>query len=451
MAAARLCSRVAFKRYHSRTLSTHAYREPMPGDKVVVGMSGGVDSSVTARLLANQDYDLSAIFMRNWDTRDESGTDKGCEWEKDWDDVQRVCKSLGIPCTMIDLSREYWNRIFQPALDVWESGSTPNPDVWCNREIKFGALLERLPVDPITGISWFATGHYARKRWSSNGRPQLLSAKDQTKDQSYYLSSISEQGLARALFPLGEITKVEVRELARKYRLETAEKPESMGLCFVGERGKFSQFLNSYLRPNPGPIIDSTMQKVIGHHEGLWTYTIGENAKVAGQPSKMFVSHKDPIKNAIYVVPSSNHQALLEHRVICKEWKWIWNDAPPATIFEPAGFRAAVKVRHRQDVQSCIAKTAHDGKLEIITNEPMRGVSPGQVAALWDGDWCLGCGVIAATGNSLLHIVDGRFNASHVAKQVDQFQKKRNTKSTGEGPPERSQLQKPSPGLKIPT
>ncbi|KAJ3865541.1 tRNA-specific 2-thiouridylase [Lentinula novae-zelandiae] len=376
-------------------------------------MSGGVDSSVTARLLANQDYDLSAIFMRNWDTRDESGTDKGCEWEKDWDDVQRVCKSLGIPCTMIDLSREYWNRIFQPALDVWESGSTPNPDVWCNREIKFGALLERLPVDPITGTSWFATGHYARKRWSPNGRPQLLSAKDQTKDQSYYLSSISEQGLARALFPLGEITKVEVRELARKYQLATAEKPESMGLCFVGERGKFSQFLS---KPNPGPIIDSTMQKVIGQHEGLWTYTIGENAKVAGQPFKMFVSHKDPTKNAIYVVPSSNHQALLEHRVICKEWKWIWNDAPPATVFEPAGFRAAVKVRHRQDVQSCIAKTAHDGKLEIITDEPMRGVSLGQVAALWDGDWCLGCG------------------------------KKRNTKSRGEGPPERSQLQKPSPG-----
>ncbi|KAH7873111.1 tRNA methyl transferase-domain-containing protein [Lentinula edodes] len=402
MAAARLCSRVASKRYYSRTLSTHAYREPMPGDKV--------------------DYDLSAIFMRNWDTRADSGTDKGCEWEKDWDNVQRVCKSLGIPCTMNDLLRENWNRIFQPALDVWESGSMPNPDVWCNREIKFGALLERLRVDPITGISWFATGHYARKH--------------QTKDQSYYLSSISEQGLARSLFPLSEITKVD-------YRLETAEKPESMGLCFVGESGNFSQFLNSYLRPNPGPIIDSTMQKVIGHHEGLWTYTIGENAKVAGQPSKMFVSHKDPIKNAIYVVPSSNHQALREQR--------IWNDSPPAIIFEPAGFRAAVKVRHRQDVQSCIAKTAHDGKLEIITNEPMRGVSPGQVAALWDGDWCLRCGVITATGNSLLHIVDGRFRPSHVAKQVDQLQKKRTTKSTGEGPPERSQLQKPSPGSKIPT
>ncbi|KAE9400459.1 5-methylaminomethyl-2-thiouridylate-methyltransferase [Gymnopus androsaceus JB14] len=350
-------------------------------------MSGGVDSSVAARLLANQDYDLSAIFMRNWDTRDESGTDKGCEWEKDWDDVQRVCRSLGIPCSMIDLSRQYWNRIFQPALDVWESGSTPNPDVWCNREIKFGALLEHLPVDPNTGTSWFATGHYARKRWSLSGRPQLLSAKDQIKDQAYYLSSISEQGLARALFPLGDLTKVQVRELARTYQLETAERPESMGLCFVGERGKFSHFLNSYLKPNPGPIIDLTTQKIIGQHGGLWTYTIGEKAKISGQSLKTYVCRKDPIKNAVYVVPGGNHQALLEHRVICTDWKWIWSDSPPA------GFRCSVKVRHRQESQSCTAKLAHDGALEIVPDEALRGVSPGQVAALWDGDWCLGCDV----------------------------------------------------------
>ncbi|KAJ3989811.1 tRNA-specific 2-thiouridylase [Lentinula detonsa] len=427
-------------------------------------MSGGVDSSVAARLLANQDYDLSAIFMRNWDTRDESGTDKGCEWEKDWEDVQRVCNSLGIPCTMIDLSREYWNRIFQPALDVWESGSTPNPDVWCNRytlsliqgalfiplhrEIKFGALLEHLPVNPTTGVSWFATGHYARKGWSSHGRPQLLSAKDQTKDQSYYLSSISEQGLLRALFPIGEFTKVQVRELARKYQLETAERPESMGLCFVGERGKF----NSYLQPKPGPIIDFTTQNVIGNHEGLWTYTIGENAKVAGQPFKTFVSHKDPIKNAIYVVPGS-HQALLEHRVICKDWKWIWNDSPPPGISEPAGFRAAVKVRHRQDNQTCIAKIAQDKSLEIITDEPMRGVSPGQVAALWDGDWCLGCGVIASTSNSLLQsrqiVHDDRMNPPRTATQCNQVQKQKNLTSTSRGKrsPDHSGFHKRSPKL----
>ncbi|KIK69512.1 hypothetical protein GYMLUDRAFT_186565 [Collybiopsis luxurians FD-317 M1] len=394
-------ARPAFKRFISRSYSSYAHTTPRLGDKVVVGMSGGVDSSVATRLLANQDYDLSAIFMRNWDTRDESGTDKGCEWEKDWEDVQRVCRSLGIPCSMIDLSREYWNRIFQPALDVWESGLTPNPDVWCNREIKFGALLEHLPVDPSTGNSWFATGHYARKAWSSDGRPQLLSAKDQIKDQSYYLSSISEQGLARALFPLGDLTKVQVRELARSYQLETAERPESMGLCFVGEKGKFSKFLNSYIPSNPGPIVDYTTGNVIGEHQGLWTYTIGEKAKIAGQPFKTFVAHKDPIENTIYVVPGSNHQALLLHRVICKDWKWIWSDSPPPGIMDPEGFRAAVKVRHRMENQPCTVKVSRDGTIEIISDDPLRGVSPGQVAALWDGDWCLGCGIISGTENSL--------------------------------------------------
>ncbi|KAF9077707.1 tRNA-specific 2-thiouridylase [Rhodocollybia butyracea] len=373
-------------------------------------MSGGVDSSVAARLLANQDYDLSAIFMRNWDTRDESGSDKGCEWEKDWEDVQRVCKSLGIPCSMIDLSKEYWNRIFQPALDVWESGSTPNPDVWCNREIKFGALLEHLP-----GTSWFATGHYARKRWSSHGRPRLLSAKDTVKDQAYYLSSISEQGLARALFPIGDYTKIEVRALARKYKLETAERPESVGLCFVGERSKFSQFLGSYLKPKPGPIVDTTTQKVIGRHNGLWTYTIGENAKISGQAMKTFVSYKDPLRNTVYVVPGSNHRDLFQNRVICQNWKWIWEDSPPLGISEPTGIRAAVKVRHRQETEACTAKIADDGTLIIVTDEPLRGVSPGQVAALWDGDWCLGCGVIIGSGNRAPQVQNG-FEQPRISK-----------------------------------
>ncbi|THU87256.1 5-methylaminomethyl-2-thiouridylate-methyltransferase [Dendrothele bispora CBS 962.96] len=364
-------------------------------------MSGGVDSSVAARLLADKDYDLSAVFMRNWDTRDESGTDIGCEWEKDWQDVQQVCKSLGIPCRMIDLSRQYWNRIFEPALRIWESGETPNPDVWCNREIKFGALLEHLPMDSRSGQrSWFATGHYARKDWSLDGRPKLLTAKDELKDQSFYLSSISETGLARALFPLGSLTKVEVRKLARQYHIETAERPESMGLCFVGERGKFSDFLSSYIPFNPGPIIDLTTGTEIATHQGLWGYTIGQKARIPGMLQKMFVARKEHLSNTVYVVPGGNHEALYMDVVNSRDWAWIWRDSPPQEVFSDSGLRALVKVRHRAKNTPCTVHQDPNGHVTITIDEPQKGVSPGQVAAIWRDDWCLGCGTITTTDQS---------------------------------------------------
>ena len=208
-----------------------------------------------------KEYDLSAVFMRNWDTQDESGSDKGCEWEKDWEDVRRVCKQLSVPCELvrvcayskpayldcreqIDLSKDYWTRVFEPSLHSWERGITPNPDVWCNKEIKFGALLDRLSVrHPST---FFATGHYARKGWgfsSESPVPLLLRAKDSTKDQTYFLSSISHSSLSRALFPLGDLAKTEVRNIAKGHGLITAERAESMGVCFVGEKGRFREFL----------------------------------------------------------------------------------------------------------------------------------------------------------------------------------------------------------------
>ncbi|RXW16350.1 hypothetical protein EST38_g9506 [Candolleomyces aberdarensis] len=277
-------------------------------------MSGGVDSSVAALLLAREDYDLSAVFMRNWDTRDESGTDKGCEWEKDWEDVQRVCKKLDIPVSMIDLSREYWNRVFEPSLRQWELGISPNTDVWCNKEIKFGALLERLP-SPSGVPPWFATGHYARKSWSSSGnyppRPQLTRPADRHKDQTYYLSSISESGLRRALFPLNGLPKPEVRELARKHDLHNAERPDSVGICFVGEKAKFRNFLSGYIPSNSGPIIDQVTGKVLGQHDGLWNYTIGERSRLSGMPVRMSVSRKDLETNTVYVVPGTYVVAFL--------------------------------------------------------------------------------------------------------------------------------------------
>ncbi|KAF8904638.1 5-methylaminomethyl-2-thiouridylate-methyltransferase [Mucidula mucida] len=358
-------------------------------------MSGGVDSSVAARLLADksQDYNLSAVYMRNWDTRDETASDSsGCEWERDWNDVQRVCKMLDIPCQMIDLSRQYWNRVFEPALRIWETGNTPNPDVWCNREIKFGALLECLRDK----TAWFATGHYARKAWSSSTppRPLLLRAADPIKDQTYYLSSISEAGLARALFPLGDYTKAQVRHLARQYELPNAERAESMGLCFVGEKTRFANFISSYIPPNPGPVVREDTGQHVGTHQGLWTFTVGENARIQGMPQKMYVSDKDEASNTIYVVPGVNNPRLFRNSIRVSGWQWIWGaDAP---FVGQGSFRGTTKIRHRQEEVPCTVVIDENGMLVNI-DRPEPGVARGQVVVVWDeAGVCLGCGLVAA-------------------------------------------------------
>ncbi|KAH9952026.1 5-methylaminomethyl-2-thiouridylate-methyltransferase [Amylocystis lapponica] len=370
-------------------------------------MSGGVDSSVTARLLMDKDYDLSAVFMRNWDTRDESGSDSGCEWKKDWHDVQRVCKMLDIPCRMIDLSREYWTRVFEPSLQRWELGQTPNPDVWCNKEVKFGALLDHLTSKD----TWIATGHYAKKSWSSppsllsrfsarssfpsNLRPKLLRPADRSKDQTYYLSAIPEVALARAFFPLADFHKIEVREMAKKWALPTAQREESMGICFVGEKRRFDNFLE-YITPKPGPIIDLTTGKTLGRHRGLWSYTIGQGARIAGLPQKMFVAKKDLHTNVIYVVPGADHAALYHRTIIAENWKWIWADSPPVGTDHEQGFRGQCQFIYRMQPAPCTVKRGDsDGTMLIKFDEPYNHIAPGQIVTISDGDWCLGCGTVA--------------------------------------------------------
>lgn len=343
----------------TRSLSNNAAVPGLKnGAKVVVAMSGGVDSSVTATLLARQTYDLSAIFMRNWDTRDESGTERGCEWEKDWEDVQQVCRKLDIPCKMVDLSRQYWTRVFEPALDVWRAGETPNPDVACNREIKFGALKEHLHL----GTGFLATGHYARLETEADAhkrRVKLRRGVDPIKDQSYWLSSVPEEQFRNVLFPIGHLSKADVREIAKNANLPTATRKESMGICFVGKKRSFSGFLDDYLPPNPGNIV-TLDGKLIGRHQGLWRYTIGQNARISGLPRKTFVVDKRVNTNEIVVVDDPNHPTLHRTTIAIRDMHWIWSDHPPSEIFQPSGLQVEVKFRSVMEPTSAIVYARYD-------------------------------------------------------------------------------------------
>ncbi|THH11993.1 hypothetical protein EW145_g278 [Phellinidium pouzarii] len=316
--------------------------------------------------------------MHNWDTRDESGSDTGCEWEKDWEDVQRVCHQLGLPCEKIDLSREYWNNVFEPSLRLWESGETPNPDVW---EVKFGVLLNKMVA---RDARWLAMGHYAGIEWaqstkSSRPRPRLVRALDKKKDQSYYLSGILESSLGKALFPLQHLQKAQVRELAMKYGLHTAQRSESMGICFVGEKRRFTKFLAQYISPKPGPIIDMVTKMQVGTHQGLWHFTIGQAAKVSGQRER------------------PKHSAMLSSGIITRNFRWIWDDDAPIAVDSRDGFRARVQYRHAEADTSCVVWRRSETDICIDFDEPQLAISPGQIAAVYDeaGRWCLGNGEIS--------------------------------------------------------
>ncbi len=436
---------IAHKRW-TRTLSTTAVDRatgldpltqnygPQKGDHIVIAMSGGVDSSVTALLLAQSplQFDLSAVFMRNWNELDESGIMEpgsggasGCTWQRDWEDVQSVCRHLGnIPVSMVDLSKEYWTQVFEPALDEWREGTTPNPDVSCNREIKFGALMDRvlLPLSRSTSSpsssrlsltsgdrvkkTWLATGHYARVGWSAEGRPKLLRAKDRTKDQTYYLSSVAETRLAHAHFPLAGLLKSEVRQLAVKYDLPTASRKESMGICFIGTRGSdrdkaisnkegFSSFLNGYIASPPGDLVDEN-GRAVGEHKGLHTLTVGQGARIKGALAKYYVAKKDVVGNKIVVVQGKNHPMLMCGRLQVEDVDWIWKE-PPTELQEGGSgeLRLLAQVRHRQEETECVVRRGKGGKGYVVEfPEPVLAVAPGQVLGLWKGDWCLGSAVI---------------------------------------------------------
>ncbi|TKA56164.1 hypothetical protein B0A53_01454 [Rhodotorula sp. CCFEE 5036] len=400
--AALAASRPGRSQRFQRTPSspTSEWGPPPAGTPVFACMSGGVDSSVAARLLLEQGYDVKPVFMRNWDTLDEQSGSGGCEWERDWDDVRRICREHlgGVEPELVDLSREYWTHVFEPALEEWAAGVTPNPDVTCNQHIKFRILPERLLGR--APDAWIATGHYARLLPSplNASVPALYRGNNIRKDQSHYLSTSPLSALQRTLFPLGDFaSKDAVRDLARRWGMHTGNKKDSMGICFVGVRKGFSSFLDSYLPSLPGDIITET-GKVVGRHDGLWRYTVGERARISGLPEAVFVAKKDSKDNTVVVVPK--HSPMLRCTSIeTSDFSWTSPDHPPLEASTPGGFVAEAQIRSLPAgaLSKCVVTQRQGSALSIALENPLVGVSPGQTVALYKGDWCLGGGTIAST------------------------------------------------------
>jgi len=362
-------------------------KSPKNYSKVVIGMSGGVDSSVAAWMLKQQGYEVVGLFMKNWEDDD---NDEYCSSRQDWLDVVSVADLIGIDVEAVNFAAEYRERVFAEFLREYAAGRTPNPDVLCNAEIKFKAFLDHAMS---LGADAIATGHYARVR-NEGDKVQLLKAVDASKDQSYFLHRLTQQQLANVLFPLGEIPKTEVRKIAEKIGLHNARKKDSTGICFIGER-PFREFLNRYLPRTPGPI-KTPDGKTVGEHMGLAFFTLGQRKGIGlggsqdGNGDAWYVARKDMTNNTLYVAQGHEHPWLLANKLEAIDASWIAGSAPVSGNY-------SAKTRYRQTDSGCVLN-AGDIPLNFSLNFPEAqwAITPGQSAVLYDGDICLGGGIISA-------------------------------------------------------
>jgi tRNA-specific 2-thiouridylase len=355
--------------------------------RVVVGMSGGVDSSVTALLLKEQGYDVIGIFMKNWDDTDEFGN---CTAEDDAEDVRRVCEQIDIPYYTVNFEKEYFDKVFSYFLDEYKAGRTPNPDVMCNREIKFGEFLTKA-LD--LGADYVATGHYARVI-EEDGVFKLLRGVDSNKDQTYFLNALDQQQFSKAMFPIGHLPKPEVRRIAEAAGLSTAKKKDSTGVCFIGERN-FKQFLSQYLPAKSGNMVDITTGEVKGSHDGLMYYTLGQRQGLgigggSGSGEPWFVADKDLEHNVLYVVQGDQHPSLYSTGLIATGVNWIAGSASIPT--EP--FKCTAKFRYRQPDQEVTLNWLEDGSVHVTFANDQKAITPGQAVVFFQGEECLGGGTI---------------------------------------------------------
>lgn len=364
--------------------------------KVMLGLSGGVDSAVSAYLLKKAGYDVICCFMRNWDSMTNNDVlgnptlnNSICPQEQDYLDAEAVAKKLDLPLLRIDFIKEYWDNVFSYFLDEYKRGRTPNPDIFCNKYIKFGPFIDFAKKN---GCEMIAMGHYA-KRVEKDGKIYLYKAKDLSKDQSYFLSQISHEQLATCLFPLGDITKKEVREIAKKLDLESVmNKKDSTGVCFIGERN-FKEFLENYLPAKKGNIVDIETNRVIGQHDGVLYYTIGQRkglgiGGISGEVAKgWFVCSKDVKNNILYVASGNEDEHLLSDAA----------DINMVNLFnEPIqdGTHINCKFRYRQPDQGVTLYNNSDGSVRLIFDKSYKAVTPGQACVFYQGDECLGGGII---------------------------------------------------------
>ena len=358
----------------------------MPSLHIVVGMSGGVDSAVAAYLLKSQGHQVDAVFMKNWD---EDDTDEYCSAAQDLADAEQVCEQLGLTLRTVNFSSEYWDLVFEYFLAEHRAGRTPNPDILCNTEIKFKVFLDYAAE---LGSDRIATGHYARIT-RTNGVTQLLTARDTNKDQTYFLHGLNQHQLENTLFPLGDLEKSQVRQLAAELNLHVHTKKDSTGICFIGER-KFRTFLQQYIDVQPGDIVD-TEGNLIGQHQGITFFTIGQRQGLgiggvaAADQEPWYVVDKRIESNELVVAQGSDHPALFNSSLIVKNMHWIHREVADNDT------KLRAKIRYRQQPQQCTAKRLDEHHWQLDFTAPQRAVTPGQYAVLYNDNICLGGAVIS--------------------------------------------------------
>ncbi|SHJ32919.1 tRNA (5-methylaminomethyl-2-thiouridylate)-methyltransferase [Geosporobacter subterraneus DSM 17957] len=357
--------------------------KPPKNTKVVIGMSGGVDSSVAAYLLKEKGYDVIGVFMKNWEEQNDEGF---CTSEEDYADARKVCDQIGIPYYTVNFVKEYWDKVFTYFLEEYKRGRTPNPDVMCNKEIKFKAFLDYAMK---IGADYLATGHYAQIGFWED-EYHLLRGKDHNKDQTYFLCTLGQQQLSKTMFPIGHLMKAEVREMAERVGLATAKKKDSTGICFIGERD-FKEFLSNYLPAQPGEI--RTFEgEYKGRHEGLMYYTLGQRKGLGiggtGTGEPWFVADKDLENNVLYVVQGENHPLLFSYGLEATALHWVTEKHLKNRI------TCTAKFRYRQPDQEVIVCIEDGNRAKVIFAKPQKAITPGQAVVFYQDQICLGGGTI---------------------------------------------------------